>query len=330
MNESDYPHLISPEEPVVKNHFPIVLQLGVLSLVLIGIFGTLFFQSNQKQVAGELPPAPIQPNNSAATAIVPQKIAELNLRAEAAYVWDVRAQRALYAENESQSLPLASITKLMTTLLSYELIEQSNLTTVSRNAILQEGSSGLNIGEKLDIEDLTTLALISSSNDAAYELAASVGSLLGEEDSVSQFVTGMNIKAEELGLNSLKFKNMTGLDLSLTEPGAVGSARDISFLMEHIIETHPDILIPTQQVTTRVYNTNGEYHTANNTNDIVNRIPNLIGSKTGYTDLAGGNLTIAFDLGLNRPIIITVLGSTREERFSDVLKLVAAVQSSIE
>jgi D-alanyl-D-alanine carboxypeptidase len=100
--------------------------------------------------------------------------------------------------------------------------------------------------------------------------------------------------------------------------------------MEHIIQTYPDILIPTQQTAARVYNTNGDYHETENTNDIVNRIPNLIGSKTGYTDLAGGNLTIAFDLGLNRPIIITVLGSTRDERFSDVLKLVAAVQESIE
>jgi D-alanyl-D-alanine carboxypeptidase (penicillin-binding protein 5/6) len=173
------------------------------------------------------------------------------------------------------------------------------------------------------------MALISSSNDAAYELAASVGILLGDRDPVSQFVTAMNIKAQELGLDSLAFKNTTGLDLSLTEPGSVGNAKDVSFLMEHIITTYPDVLIPTQQTTTKVYNANGDYHTTENTNDIVARIPNLIGSKTGYTDLAGGNLTIAFDLGLNRPIIVTVLGSTRDERFTDVLKLVTAVQESI-
>ena len=81
---------------------------------------------------------------------------------------------------------------------------------------------------------------------------------------------------------------------------------------------------------TQVYNTNGDYHTTENTNEIVSKIPNLIGSKTGYTDLAGGNLTIAFDLGHNRPIIVTVLGSTRAERFTDVLTLVAAIQESIE
>jgi D-alanyl-D-alanine carboxypeptidase (penicillin-binding protein 5/6) len=330
MNEPDYPHLITTDDDhTEKNRFPIIMQLGILSFILVGIFGALLFQSNQNQVAGELPPPPVQ-NNTQAELLIPEKIADVNLRAEAAYVWDVRAQRALYAQNESTALPLASITKLMTALLSYELIEQNEVASISRNALLQEGSSGFQIGEQLRIEDLTQMALISSSNDAAYELAASVGTLLGDRDPVAQFVTGMNIRAAELGLESLEFKNMTGLDVSLSEPGSVGSARDVSFLMEHIIDTYPDILLPTREVITQVYNTNGDYHTTENTNEIVSKIPNLIGSKTGYTDLAGGNLTIAFDLGHNRPIIVTVLGSTRAERFTDVLTLVAAIQESIE
>ena len=99
--------------------------------------------------------------------------------------------------------------------------------------------------------------------------------------------------------------------------------------MEYIVTEYPQIVTPTQQETTRVYNTAGAYHDVENTNDIVNKIPNLIGSKTGYTDLAGGNLIIAFDAGLNRPIVITVLGSTREDRFADVLKLVDEVQKSL-
>jgi D-alanyl-D-alanine carboxypeptidase len=99
--------------------------------------------------------------------------------------------------------------------------------------------------------------------------------------------------------------------------------------MEYILVIYPEILAPTTQSATRVYNTAGAYHDVDNTNAIATQIPNLLGSKTGYTDLAGGNLTVAFDLGLNRPIIITVLGSTRDARFSDVLELVAAVQESV-
>lgn len=329
MSIGDYHHFANSEEPNHKNRFPVFMQLGVLGLFLVGIFGALVFQNTKNQVVGELPPATIENNAPANTALL-KEITEVNIRAQAAYVWDVRAQRVLYARNESTVLPLASITKLMTTLLSYELIEQNEITAVSQQAILQEGSSGLSIGEQLSVTDLTELALIASSNDAAYELGASVGAYLGDRDPAAQFVTGMNIKAQELGLHSLKFKNMTGLDVSVSEPGAIGSAKDVSFLMEHIINTYPDILVPTQEMSTRVYNSNGDYHTVDNTNYIVNEIPNLIGSKTGYTDLAGGNLTIAFDLGHDRPIIITVLGSTYYERFDDIQTLVAAVQNSIQ
>jgi D-alanyl-D-alanine carboxypeptidase len=217
----------------------------------------------------------------------------------------------------------------MTALLAHELVPGDEGVTVPMAAIRQEGSSGLVAGEQLDIEKLRQLALVSSSNDAAFALAASVGTLLGTKDPTSQFIAGMNIRADELGLLTLDFKNTTGLDVSLTEPGAIGSARDVSFLMEYIISNYPEIITPTQDSATRIYNAAGAYHDINNTNEVALQIPNMIGSKTGYTDLAGGNLTIAFDAGLNRPIIITVLGSTRDERFSDVLALVSAVQETL-
>jgi D-alanyl-D-alanine carboxypeptidase len=99
--------------------------------------------------------------------------------------------------------------------------------------------------------------------------------------------------------------------------------------MEYILLNHPEILTPTVTEYTRLYNQSGDFHEAYNTNDILTDIPNLLGSKTGYTDLAGGNLTIAFDAGYNRPIIVTVLGSSRNERFSDIKKLVAAVEEAM-
>ena len=63
---------------------------------------------------------------------------------------------------------------------------------------------------------------------------------------------------------------------------------------------------------------------ARNTNQETGKFPLLIASKTGYTDLAGGNLALAFDAGFNRPIIIVVLGSSYEGRFADAEKLVWA------
>ena len=194
---------------------------------------------------------------------------------------------------------------------------------------MQDGDSGLVAGETIGIQELTDLALISSSNDAAYELGASVGRMLGDQDPTEQFVAAMNIRAEELDLHSLTFNNTTGLDLSDAQAGAYGSARDVSFLLEHIIENYPELLTATTEETVRIYNEAGAYHDTSNTNRFVNEITSIIGSKTGYTDLAGGNLTIAFDGGLNRPIVVTVLGSSRDGRFNDVLTLTTAAQEAI-
>ncbi|MCD5381557.1 MAG: serine hydrolase [Candidatus Pacebacteria bacterium] len=326
MNE-EYPDIKEDTPSMTQDRFPVLAQLSVLGIIMFSLFGGFIF-GVEEPINTDTPPLIIS-DSSKQSPVVLEKIDEPPLRATAAYVWDVRTQRALYSKNAFEELPLASITKLMTALLAHELMESSQPTTISLNAIRQEGSSGLLAGEELTADELRELALISSSNDAAFALAASVGVLLGDNDPTAQFIRGMNIRADMLGLETLEFWNTTGLDLSLTKPGSIGSARDVSFLMEYIITEYPEILEPTMKASTRVYNSSGDYHDANNTNPIVLDIPNLLGSKTGFTDLAGGNLTIAFDAGLNRPIIITVLGSTRDERFTDVLTLVQAVQESI-
>lgn len=313
---------------VKERRVVIIFQIAILIFILAGLFGAYLSDKHQSaavQSSVSLESAPLKENQKE----IPKKISDVKVRGRAAYVWDVQNKRALYSKNEADALPLASITKLMTALLAHELINGNEKAVVSTRALEQEGSSGLMPGENITIEELNKLALVSSSNDAAYALAANVGQLLGDKDPASQFVKGMNIKADELKLKTLNFKNTTGLDFSPSEAGAVGSAKDISLLMEYILKTYPEILTPTTKATGRAYSSDGTYHDLENTNEITYAIPNLLGSKTGYTDLAGGNLTIAFDAGMNRQIIVTVLGSTREERFSDVLRLVKAVQNNI-
>lgn len=324
-----HPHLIETEETTIetKNRFPILAQLAILSVLLMGFFGALLTKNYSNQNLETVKDIDQIITDEREYLLMPQEITEeVPLVAQSAFVWDVKNQKIIYQKNSEVALPLASITKLMTSLLAHELLSEKKNIKVPLSAIMQEGDSGLAIGEEITIEKLRELALISSSNDAAFALAASVGALLGERDPVAQFVTGMNIRAEELNLKTLEFKNTTGLDLSETTPGAVGSARDVSLLMEYIVTKYPEIIAPTQLASARIYNTAGAYHEVNNTNEIALNIPNMIGSKTGYTEIAGGNLTVAFDAGLNRPIIITVLGSTRDERFEDVMNLVEATQ----
>jgi D-alanyl-D-alanine carboxypeptidase (penicillin-binding protein 5/6) len=213
--------------------------------------------------------------------------------------------------------------------LSYELLEQDEFGEVSSDALRQNGFSGLAEGELLTVGDLNQLALVGSSNDAAFAVAASVGAFLGPNEPAAQFVAGMNVRAEELGLSSMEFKNPTGLDVSTSEAGGMASAKDVSLLLSYMLQNYPELLEPTTYPTTRVYSAAGIYHDAENTNNVLYRIPNLIASKTGYTDLAGGNLTVAFDASFNRPVVITVLGSSRQERFTDVIALADAVMKDI-
>lgn len=321
----------TPEEKVEEttNRFPVRAQLLVLGFLMCLLFAgfiipktlALLDTTNEegKVVAGALEASDTE------VATGPKSIDAISVTADAVYVWDVVGQRALYEKNPDRVLPLASITKLMTALVAYELVPDDTIVTISRAAAQQQSGGGLTMGESFPVKELADFALISSYNSAAYTLATAVGELLGEQDPVAQFVAAMNIKADELNLQTLEYKNPTGLDISATEAGAIGSARETAFLMEYILRNYPEVLLPTVTEETRLYNQFGDYHEAVNTNTILADIPNLLGSKTGFTDLAGGNLTIAFDAGYNRPIIVTVLGSTHSERFSDVKKLVAAV-----
>jgi D-alanyl-D-alanine carboxypeptidase (penicillin-binding protein 5/6) len=139
----------------------------------------------------------------------------------------------------------------------------------------------------------------------------------------------MNVRAKEIGLAHTTFKNSTGLDISPSEAGAYGTARDVALLMEYIIVHYPQVTRLTTIDATRVYNEDGAYHDVENTNDVVDDIEGLIASKTGYTELAGGNLVVAFDAGLNRPIVAVVLGSTQKERFTDILTLTESARDYI-
>jgi D-alanyl-D-alanine carboxypeptidase (penicillin-binding protein 5/6) len=123
--------------------------------------------------------------------------------------------------------------------------------------------------------------------------------------------------------------NEHGLDRGENRVGAYGSAKDMVVLFEYILKNYPDLLEATKYSHLTFQDESGALYTANNTNVASDLIPSLIASKTGYTDLAGGNLVVAFDAGLNHPVIVSVLGSTRDDRFADTLTLVNATMKYI-
>lgn len=253
----------------------------------------------------------------------------VSLTGKSIFVFDVVNQRELFSKNADEPLPLASLTKVMTALTIEKVVNQKKNQNIKIKGdhLLADGDSGLLVGDTWNANDLRDFMLLTSSNDGA----TAVTSLLKDEYSADYsdeqlktlFVNEMNKIAESLNMSNTKFFNEHGLDREIEKGGAYGSARDMSVLFEYILKNYPETLEATRYKHLDFVSNEARYG-AENTNDYVNKIPSLIASKTGFTDLAGGNLAIAFDAGLNRPIIIVVLGSTRESRFDDTLKLVDA------
>lgn len=318
---------------VLRNTIPLVPQLAIALGVLVLLFGISYLPTFSERKATQEPTSvEARVIEASGPETTEDLFEDVSVTAASAYVWDVRNQRALFNKNASAQLPLASLTKLMTALVAAEHLAGDDVITITDAAIRQDGNSGFDAGERFAFLNLIDLTLITSSNDGAYALAAAAGDALNtdaEKDGHTAFLDAMNKKALELGLSQTYYRNATGLDTNAFESGSYGSARDMSFLMEYIITKHPDIFERTTEGARTITDLSGNTFIAENTSPITREIPGLIASKTGYTDLAGGNLVVAFDAGFNRPIIVTVLGSTYHGRFDDVLELANKARAMI-
>lgn len=275
-----------------------------------------------------------------ATAVVPESrnpYFGITLEARAAVVYDVHEKKFLFAQNETTKRSLASLTKIMTgTVASEHSINQERV-AVPPYAIETEGDSGLYANETWKLKDLISFVLMTSSNDGADAVAAVVGmagnpvaSSTDPAEGIDEFVKKMNQQAKDLGLTSMSFTNPTGLDEVGGKYGGEGTAADVAKLVAYTWKKFPETLATTAELE-RVYTSeDGFVHDAVNTNKHVYAYPGLLGSKTGYTDYAGGNLAVVYDAGLNHPMVVVVLGSSLEGRFRDVQALIDATAEYVE
>ncbi|MES3004671.1 MAG: serine hydrolase [Patescibacteria group bacterium] len=301
-------------------------RLLVLNGIMVfGIIGTVFLIYGLLNIPKEEDTAFTNP------VIMSNAFANIAINAKSAYVFDVSANRAVYKKDEFVQMPLASITKLMTAVVATESVPENSKITIRKEFLLPSGDSGLVEGEDWRLKDLLDFSLVVSSNDGTYSIASVVGAMslnstdyeIGREE----FIKKMNDKAKELGLFQTYFINDSGLDEGLLS-GGYGSAIDVAKLMQYALKNHSNILEATKYSELTIDSLDAS-HSIENTNKEVASIPGVIASKTGFTDMAGGNLVVAFDAGIGQPFIVVVLGGTPEGRFEDISKLVAATQQYI-
>lgn len=230
------------------------------------------------------------------------------ITAHAIYVVDLQSGVPLYARNETEMLPNASTTKLMTALISLESYKLDDVVTVP-DATVAGQLMELTAGEKMTVENLLYGLLIESGNDAAEALAAHY------PGGTPAFVAAMNEKAKEYNLEQTHFANPSGLDAD----GHGMSARDLARLSRIAIGNPiiakivaiPQITIP--DVEFKVF------HTLKTTNLLLGKVPGVAGIKTGSTDNAGECLVTLVERGSHK-VIIVLLRSV--DRFTDSTKMI--------
>lgn len=268
-----------------------ITRLVALSIVLgLGVIGTtvLRVRSNNDtptitpEVLGatstidsigtpvqHLPPTLNEPSN------------EPYIQAKAVYLLDVDSAYPLYANNESAVVPIASVTKLMTAVVTRKLYKMDDIVTVSKTAESTIGSHiELRAGEQITVNSLLTGLLIQSGNDAAMALAEHIGS-------ETEFVATMNEQAAFLGMKDTVFKDPAGLN----DEGH-STAKDLGILAAYVLRDSVirDIV---RTSTTTIQSVDNKFsHKLETSNRLIKNdhplyMSQVTGLKTGFTPDAG-------------------------------------------
>ena len=239
---------------------------------------------------------------------------ELTLTSHAALLMEKTTGQILYAQNEHDALPPASVTKIMTVLLTMEAIDSGrialdDMVTVSAYAAGMGGSQVfLAEGEQMSVDDLLKAVCVSSGNDAAVALAEHVAGV------TELFVEQMNNRARELGMKDTHFVNCTGL----TAEGHVTSAHDIALMSRELLLHHPEV----RSYTTIWMDTlrNGTFGLSN-TNKLIRFYDGATGLKTGFTQEAGYCISATAERDGMELIAVIMKGNTSDSRNADAKTL---------
>jgi len=237
------------------------------------------------------------------------QLGSLNIIAESAIVAEINSNyetEILFEKNPKKVRPIASLTKLMTALVVFDLDETYDLleeVTITPEAVGQEGVSkfeNLKIGDRISIGSLIYKMLIESSNDAAYAITQPIGE--------PAFAALMNIYANQIGLEKTYFFNSTGLEFNGNQN--TSTALDLVKISKYILQKHPEIFEITAD----------RKFTTQNTNKLLAEYPEIIGGKTGWTPSASGCLLVVTKSPKEKKYYVSVILGA-QDRFAQMRKI---------
>jgi serine-type D-Ala-D-Ala carboxypeptidase (penicillin-binding protein 5/6) len=265
--------------------------------------------------AGGPPPTPVPPSGSLSPFPTilhtpsPAAPTAPKLRARAALLGTAATGQVLFAKQPDRRQPIASVTKLMTALVTVSNRSLDHVVTVAADATGQTGSIlGLVAGERVTVRNLLYALLLQSANDAAVALADDVGG------SSSAFVEMMNAKAARLGMRDTNFRSPNGLD-----DRGYSTAADVADLTRAVLDRAALRTVMAAKVHT-IPNADGPARVVQNRDALLWLYPGAIAGKTGFTTAAGFCLVAAAQRS-GRQLVAVVLGDPSDITFDEAATL---------
>lgn len=240
----------------------------------------------------------------------------LQTKSRSAYLMDFNSGTLIYAFNENEELPIASMNKIMTLLLCFEALDNGEFfledsITVSAEASGMGGSQVfLEENGAYKIGELLKSIVVASANDACVAMAER---LAGSE---SLFVDRMNERARELSLDHTVFVNCTGL------PGAGqhSTVKDVAKMFAELL-THKDYYRYSGIWMDKIEHPGGRYTEISNTNKLIRFYDGCDSGKTGFTSEAGHCLAASAKRGNMRLISVVIKAPDSKSRFGDISQM---------
>ena len=246
--------------------------------------------------------------------------AEFDIKTDTAILQDYLSGKILFEKDADKSIYPASMTKIMTTIIAFDLIERGDLSLddkflISENAwrLSTSGYSSMfiMIGDEVSVEDLLKGIIIVSGNDACVALAEGIA---GSEE---EFAILMTSKAKEIGMENTNFSNSSGIG----DPDNYSTVRDILIMSNYLIKTYPQFYEYYKEKEFTWDRTGGDPITQGNRNPLLYKNLGADGIKTGYLTVEKYSLASSIVKNNRRLIAVASGFNTKHERSKESVKL---------
>ncbi len=254
--------------------------------------------------------------------ILTASLATPKLNVKSAIVIDYNSNKVLYEIEPDTHIYPASMTKIMTSIIAFDLLKQGKInlddeTVISENAwrLSQKGYSSMfiMINDTVTIEELLRGIIVVSGNDACVALAEAIA---GSEENFAEI---MNEKAKEIGLENTNFSNASGIN----DPQNYSTVRDIAIMSKYLISEFPDYYEYFKELEFTWERTGGDPITQGNRNPLLYKRIGADGIKTGYLDSEKYSLAASV-VGEERRLISVISGfQSKKDRSNESLKIIS-------